>query len=145
MEHPSFLRRAFAWFLDNLVVGFLAFVVLWVTDGATGVITALGEPAADPFAVLGSFHIVLLVLAIQFVYYGALWSRDGQSLGKRAMGLRVAGRDGGLLSFPSAGLRGTFGYWVSGTLFYLGFLWALFDSRDETWHDKLFNSEVVVA
>ena len=143
MDHPSFGRRFLAWLIDNVVIGTAAVVVLFASGGAAEFMAEVDGSAPNPFAFAPSFPLILMVLALQFVYYGAMWSRDGQSLGKRAMGVEVVGRDGGLLSFASAGLRGTFGYWVSGTVFYLGYLWALFDANDETWHDKLFNSEVV--
>jgi uncharacterized RDD family membrane protein YckC len=37
-------------------------------------------------------------------------------------------------------LRGTVGYWISGLVFGLGFIWAAFDGRKEAWHDKLFDT-----
>ena len=40
-----------------------------------------------------------------------------------------------------AGLRGTLGYYISSLVFYLGFLWMLFDEQQETWHDKIFGSQ----
>jgi len=47
------------------------------------------------------------------------------------------------LSFIRAGLRGTLGYWLSGLVFGLGYLWALVDPQQETWHDKIFDTWVV--
>ncbi len=44
---------------------------------------------------------------------------------------------------PIAAFRGTLGYYISGLVFSLGFIWAAFDSRKETWHDKLFDTWVV--
>lgn len=144
MEYPSFGKRFLAWFIDNFILGIALFILLLVFGGAIGLTADLENGAAGPMSAVGTPVLMLLAVALQFVYYGYFWSKDGQSLGKRAMGISVVGRDGGLLSFASAGLRGTFGYWISAMVFYLGFLWALFDENNETWHDKLFNSEVVV-
>ena len=46
------------------------------------------------------------------------------------------------ISFLRGGLRGTLGYYISGLLFSLGYLWALFDGNKETWHDKIFDTWV---
>ena len=43
------------------------------------------------------------------------------------------------------GFRGTIGYWISGLIFGLGFIWAAFDQDKEAWHDKLFDTWVVQA
>jgi len=56
---------------------------------------------------------------------------------------KVVRQDGGELSFLTAGLRGSLGYWISSLLFNLGFLWAAFDQEKETWHDKIFKTWVV--
>jgi uncharacterized RDD family membrane protein YckC len=58
------------------------------------------------------------------------------------MNIRVVRDDGSLLTFISAGLRGTFGYWVSSLIFSLGFIWAAFDDRQQGWHDKIFGTRV---
>jgi uncharacterized RDD family membrane protein YckC len=42
-------------------------------------------------------------------------------------------------------LRGSLGYWISAVIFYLGYLWALWDNESETWHDKIFDTWVVPA
>ena len=34
---------------------------------------------------------------------------------------------------------------VGGAVFLLGFIWALFDRRNQTWHDKAVGSLVVDA
>jgi uncharacterized RDD family membrane protein YckC len=89
--------------------------------------------------------VYLFVVLIQFLYYGYFWSRSGQSPGKRLLQARVESSSGGSISFIRAGLRGTLGYWLSGLLFGLGFIWAIFDANNETWHDKIFGTRVVQA
>ena len=37
------------------------------------------------------------------------------------------------------------GYYISGLLFSLGYIWAIFDPNKEAWHDKLFDTWVVSA
>jgi uncharacterized RDD family membrane protein YckC len=49
------------------------------------------------------------------------------------------------VSFISGALRGTVGYFISSLIFDLGFIWAAFDANQEAWHDKLFDTHVVMA
>jgi uncharacterized RDD family membrane protein YckC len=60
----------------------------------------------------------------------------------RLLNIKVLKRDGALMGFWSAGFRGTVGYWISGLVFGLGFLWAAFDGNKEAWHDKIFGTGV---
>lgn len=39
----------------------------------------------------------------------------------------------------------TFGSFISGWVFYLGYLWMLWDSEKQTWHDKMVSSVVIRA
>jgi uncharacterized RDD family membrane protein YckC len=63
----------------------------------------------------------------------------------KMLNIQVVGQDGQPLSFLRAGLRGSVGYWISGFIFSLGFIWAAFDAKKEAWHDKLFKTWVVRA
>ena len=58
--------------------------------------------------------------------------------------MKVVRRDDEPLSFVRAGLRGTVCYWISSLIFNLGFIWAAFDEEKETWHDKIFDTWVVI-
>ncbi len=79
----------------------------------------------------------IILIFINFFYFGYLWSRNGQSFGMRLLGIKVTKRDGAQMGFLGAGLRGTVGYWISGLIFGLGFIWAAFDGNKEAWHDKI--------
>jgi uncharacterized RDD family membrane protein YckC len=56
--------------------------------------------------------------------------------------LEVVSYQGNAISFREARLR-SFGYLVSLGCFGLGFLWALFDPEQLTWHDKISRTLVV--
>ena len=82
---------------------------------------------------------------IGLLYYWYFWTRqDGQTLGKRWMGLRVIKTDGQPLSDSDAILR-YIGYYINSAVLLIGWLWALFDSNQQGWHDKIANTYVVVA
>jgi uncharacterized RDD family membrane protein YckC len=86
-----------------------------------------------------------LAIVIHLLYYWFFWTRwEGQTPGKRAMGLRVVKLDGSRLSDTDAFIRGV-GYYVSGLCMGLGFFWALFDENKRTWHDLLAGTIVIKA
>jgi uncharacterized RDD family membrane protein YckC len=86
-----------------------------------------------------------LALIISIAYYTYLeGSEDGQTLGKRACGIRVRSVDGGSIGHTRAFLRFV-GRYISAIPIGLGYLWMLWDPNKQTWHDKIANSVVVPA
>lgn len=84
-------------------------------------------------------------LAIPLIYHWYFWTRrDGQTPGKSALRIRVISDDGSKISVSSALIR-VICYHVSALLFGLGFIWAIFDANNQTWHDKLAGAYVVRA
>jgi uncharacterized RDD family membrane protein YckC len=75
-------------------------------------------------------------------YFLLFFTVTGQTVGKRAIGLRVVAADGGKLPVRRAALR-LVGYVLSALPFYYGFLAMLFDTRRRTWHDRLAHTLVV--
>ena len=86
----------------------------------------------------------LIALAIGIAYYGYLeGSPSGQTIGKRAVGIRVIDfNTGGPIGFGRAVLRYV-GRYVSAIACLLGYFWMLWDKEKQCWHDK-FASDVVV-
>jgi uncharacterized RDD family membrane protein YckC len=145
VENAGFITRLIAWLIDMAALAILSFILTLIFSG----VVTIGEQTDS--AILGfltSATAILLAainLVLQFLYFGWLWSRSGQSFGMIAMNIRVNRPDGHMLpSFWRAGLRGSLGYWISGLIFGLGYLWALIDKNNETWHDKIFNTRVVI-
>ena len=143
MEKASFLGRLLAYILDGLImsiIGIFGGFLIW------GLIALMGNTDSDLAVILAiilSCMLVIVILVIQFLYFGYFWSTSGQSLGMKLLNMKVVRQDGGELSFLTAGLRGSLGYWISSLVFNLGFLWAAFDQEKETWHDKIFKTWVV--
>jgi uncharacterized RDD family membrane protein YckC len=86
------------------------------------------------------FGLVSLAL---FIYQLVLYA-SGKSIGKKIMGLTVV-YDSTIrpVSFWRMLGREIIGKMISSLIFYLGFLWALWDSRKQTWHDKIFGTLVI--
>ena len=100
----------------------------WNAQGFAGIILIVGY--------LVTFGLVLF----NNVY---LCERDGQSFGKRFIGIRIIREDGAPLSYRTAVLRHLIGYPLSVLFGGLGILWALWDRKQKTWHDKLAGTLVV--
>jgi len=85
----------------------------------------------------------VVLLAVPVAYHWFFWTqRDGQTPGKFALGIRVMRTDGDKLGDIDALIR-AIGYHVSAILFGLGYIWALFDKNNQTWHDKMARTYVI--
>ena len=83
-------------------------------------------------------------LVAGLAYYTYLeGSPSGQTVGKRAMNIRVIDfRTGGPIGSSRALIR-YLGRIVSSFVCLLGYLWMLWDNERQTWHDKIAESVVV--
>ena len=109
-----------------IVLVFLAMVGLI----SEGIATEEGENA------LG-----LIVLVVPLMAWWA-FNAVGWSPGQRAVGLRVV-RDDGVRPGLGHGFARTVGMPLSLGVVLLGFLWAAWDDRRQTWHDKIAGTFVV--
>ena len=91
---------------------------------------------------LGIAYVLTLLIGIgYFVYFEG--GPTGQTLGKKALGIRVIdARAGGPIGYGRAFLRYIVEAIFSGILL-LGYLWMLWDREKQTWHDKAATSVVV--
>jgi uncharacterized RDD family membrane protein YckC len=136
----GFGERLVAYIIDILITG--AVIVVIAILG--GLVIAGG--AATDNGLLAGTGLVVLVLALVIIplaYFPYFWARDGQTPGMRALGLKVVrDADGGPISGGQAILR-LIGYWVSGAVFYLGYIWIFIDKRRRGWHDLIAGTVVV--
>jgi uncharacterized RDD family membrane protein YckC len=120
-ELAGFAVRLGAYLIDAIILG-----IAW------GVLTAaLKGPG---------YAIGFLVSIAYFVYFEG--GEKGQTLGKSATGIAVRSTSGGSIGYGRAFLR-YIGTIISTLPIYLGFFWMLWDSDNQTWHDKIANSVVV--
>jgi uncharacterized RDD family membrane protein YckC len=121
----SFGRRLGAALLDGLVLGL-----------PLGVLAAALPDEAELVNALSFF--------VGVVYYVLLeGGRSGATLGKQALGIRVADlQDGGPIGYGRAVVRYV-GRILSTIPLLLGYFWMLWDREKQTWHDKLARCVVV--
>jgi uncharacterized RDD family membrane protein YckC len=143
MEKAGFFERFIALIVDNIMIAVIAGVLGCCVWFPLSLLGGNDENLMGALIGLAAFLVWVVILFMQFVYFGYFWGKDGQSLGMKLVNIKVIHRDSDQISFLRGGLRGTFGYWVSSLIFGLGFLWAAFDAEKETWHDKIFDTWVV--
>jgi uncharacterized RDD family membrane protein YckC len=137
----GFWTRLAAAIIDSLVLGVpLGILTSLVVDGGSFAVS--GGYGYQPD---GPLWLNLLGTLIGIAYYGGLeGGATGQTLGKRALGIRVVDAATGL---PPIGIgRGIGRYFariLSAIPCALGYFWMLWDDRKQTWHDKLVRTYVV--
>ncbi|MCB9158857.1 MAG: RDD family protein [Caldilineaceae bacterium] len=145
-QFAGILARFIALLIDNIMMWIIGVGLILLLGPFLGLAGNTDSAFLGLLAGTAMLVLLVIILALQFFYFGYMWSKSGQSIGMKMVGVRVVRRhDGGGLSFLRAGLRGTLGYYISGLLFSLGYIWAIFDPNKEAWHDKLFDTWVVNA
>jgi uncharacterized RDD family membrane protein YckC len=136
-EQAGFGLRYGAWMFDFLIT-------LIAIMGFTFAVTAASRRSvvgsnADLLIVAG---LTLLLLVLNFVVLAGL---GGQTAGMRILGIYIVRVDGKAFTLKQAALRHLIGYPLSMAAFFLGFLWMLWDPRQQAWHDKLAHTMVVIS
>ena len=143
MNRASFFQRSLAWLIDQ---GILSIIYLLAAI-AFGLASAQYEKStirlSGILVSLGLGVAMLISASGHFLYFGYFWSRRERSIGMGMMNIRVTKTDGHRLSFLMAGLRGSLGYYISALIFGIGYLWFFVDQKQETWHDKIFDTVVL--
>ena len=152
MQKATFIQRFAAYLIDAIIVA----IVVGILDALIIVAgSALLSKIEGDFSTMMAVNVspmliaYLLDLALTVAYYGYFWATTGQTLGKRVMQIKVVKTDGSTLySTPltwNDALARSAGYILSGLAGGLGFLWALWDNDDQTWHDKMAGTSVIKA
>jgi uncharacterized RDD family membrane protein YckC len=134
MEFASPGARLVGYIIDIIIVTLAVFVI-----AILGALLVVVVPA------LGVIAIALGVIIVPLAYFPYYWSHSGQTPGMRMMHIKVVRDvDGGPVTVGAAILR-LIGYWVSGAVFYLGYIWIFIDTRKRGWMDLIAGTVVVTA
>lgn len=144
-DYASWGSRAGAFFIDNLIL-----LIPWAIAVTFFVVAAVREDDgrnADSLWILGGLVSVAAVI-IPFVYFAILNGNErGQTIGKRATGIRVRKRDG-VTPLGTGRALGRYALTAVisaflGPLILVDYLWPLWDDAKQTLHDKAVDSIVV--
>jgi len=130
----SFKKRALAYAIDDILISIIFLIMLWdQVKSATNVVEVV--------AIINS--IWLFMVMTQIAYHTFFIWQYGATLGKIAMKIEVVEfQSGKRVGFSVAFNRAIFRI-ISGMIFYLGFIWAFFDPKRQTLHDKTASTLVV--
>ena len=147
----SFGQRAGAFLIDGFItwgifIGALilsAIIATITTPDAT-----FDNPDPGPSGIGALLFVLLFVGAFvaDIAYFPYFEGRpDGQTPGKRIVGVRVVRQSNGAPLGYGLAIGRTLARLVDGLAFGLGYLWALWDPQHQTWHDKIAATLVVRA
>lgn len=136
-ESAGFGLRYGAWMFDFLIT-LIAMMMF------TFIVTAVSHSS-----VLGSNRqlvmVALLTVLLFVLNFVVLAGSNGQSAGMRILGIYIVRVDGRPFTIKDAAMRHLVGYPLSTLAFFLGFLWMLWDPRQQGWHDKIARTLVVMS
>jgi uncharacterized RDD family membrane protein YckC len=148
-RYAGFFSRSTAFLLDRLIAFGIAFVIMLVIEYFLRLfrvdqwLESLSQNALTNAVLAILLSTLGIYLLTSILYDISFWLLSGQTPGKRVLGVRVMRTDGTRLKLGNA-LRRQIGYWIS-AVFFLGFLWILFDNRRQGFHDKLAGTIVTYS
>jgi uncharacterized RDD family membrane protein YckC len=113
------------------------------------VATAIFLPFTQGEAIVARTHPVLVwpyratLLAVTLGFYGAFWTRRGQTLGMAAWRIAIERDDGRLPGWRDTAVRLALAAlsWLPAGL---GYWWMLVDRDRLAWHDRLSHTRIVL-
>ena len=144
----SWGARVGATLLDGLIVGVPVLILFFVLIAATSS-SSTYDPNTDSYVGGGisAIGIVLIVLLYLGAFAFELWQlyrqgTTGQTIGKKVVGIRVIREaDGRYTGFGMAIVRRL--AHIADGFCYIGFLWPLWDAKNQTFADKMCSTIVV--
>ena len=137
----SVKRRAAGFLIDTVVLLGLAILVSTFVVLFSGIDTNASQEEIQR-QVDDLYPLLYILEAIVQFFYNLVWNTLGWSPGKRLLRLRIIDAEGAAPGFRR-GLKRTVGAVLSGSLFGLGYVWAVWDREHRTWHDKIAKTYVV--
>ncbi|HXM54442.1 MAG TPA: RDD family protein [Candidatus Dormibacteraeota bacterium] len=96
-ELSGFWRRFGAYIIDAIIVGVIGAVI-------QAIVGAIVQPSTTDTTGV-TIRSGLIGLVVELIYFGYLWSRNGQTIGYMALGIRVVRAEGGPVTLGVAVLR----------------------------------------
>ena len=140
--YGGFWIRFAASLVDGVVLTVIFLVVSYLTGTNIFSLEITQQGNTHTVKVPPSWGLLLSAL-IPAIYTIGFWLQAGATPGKMLFQLRVVRADTGRLISIGQALKRYLGYYVSAVVFLLGYIWAAFDARKQSWHDKLASTVVL--
>ena len=152
VEYAGFWLRFIAYIIDDLIVGFVGFLISLPFIGGI-VFSAINmensqELTGSSFmgiaGIIGSaLGLVLAIIAVGWLYFALMESSKNQgTLGKMALSLKVTDMEGNPISFARASGR-YFGKIISSMIMMIGYILAGLTEKKQALHDILAGCLVI--
>lgn len=128
LEYASFLDR----FLATLIDMFIILIPLGIAE----IISTLINQKIIFNNILFEW---ILPLIITFIF----WIKLGGTPGKLIMKIYVVNENNGRYIDIKQSIFRYMGYFISTVIFFIGFIWIIFDDKKQAWHDKIAGTVVV--
>lgn len=139
-QYASRWRRFFAALLDGIILlVFQSIIGMMLGFGALS-LTGNEFTSAATTAVWMSY---VVNLTISVAYWVFLQASMGQTLGKKALGIKVVDSEGKTPSVVTFFLREIVGKIVSAIILLIGYLMILWDDKRQGLHDKIAGTYVI--
>lgn len=143
MRKAGLFARLIAFIIDGFALSILSSIISFIVILIADIDLSLSNDFFSVVSNTASGVLVITIALLEFLYFGFLWSLYGTTFGMSLFNIKVVRKDGSRSGFLRAGLRGTLGYWISGLILGIGYIWAAFDSERQAWHDKIFDTFVI--
>ncbi len=129
--------RALAFFIDLILISVVALLAF---EAGTSFLNDSNSELIDMDRVFVPIYLLLFFLGS--AYFVVLHGYGGKTVGKMLLGIRLVTIQGNSVGFWEAFVRWV-GYYISTAFLFIGFIWSIFDSRSQSWHDKIAGTFVV--
>lgn len=133
MKRAGFWIRFVAMIIDGIIIGIAQFVLSLIFGGGF-----------DPEFTNTGLGLIISLLLVLIYYVWFQTKNNGQTLGKKITGIRVAEIDGDQVTIGKMFLREVIGKFLSALIFFIGYLIAAGKSK-RALHDYLAKTIVIRA
>jgi uncharacterized RDD family membrane protein YckC len=155
MKQADLAKRFVAYMIDSFALSTLiniilipfycvAFLPMALIDNSVG---KFNSSDAAVILMMCCIGVVFFALMITVTYFYYIWlpvkKWGGATIGKRVMGITVMRSSGANATQSDLFIREIIGKFISGAVFYLGFIWILVDEKNRGWHDMIADTIVV--
>jgi uncharacterized RDD family membrane protein YckC len=131
-NYVGFTRRFIAFIIDRILIWLLFSVLLGYAEGVN---------IYSIFSLFGTQTIVVEILVMVYFVVCETSSWQG-TLGKHLLNMKVVNEQYQKVTASQAMWRFTWKY-LSFFVLLLGFIWVIFDTKKQGWHDKLAGTYVI--
>ena len=147
--------RAGAQLIDGIIVGIGAAILFVVITAPFSVGFFASDNTGVVALIVGAVLAIICVSVVALLYAPALMARtNGQTIGRKAVGIRVVRADGQPITFGFAMLRevavkallfGILGTITGGIANLVDALWPLWDEENRALHDFVVNTRTILT